>query len=237
MDALCIRAFKIFLSAYRIWKISILWGRSSAVLWQDELNSKIFFGSSLHITVFYCYGLTGFWYILLFLQPEKLVFNSCLCWLVHKRGCPDKLHTQGVLLASDFWRKKRVKRKYLWINLWSCCCASLAHATHLQQCLVAAVGGEGCFCGEGWVPADAWKRVLGGGVLLSRIPRHWCHCEWMEPNGVLKFPFLLPSCKKCLAGDTRGGGGWGGEVWIARQHEAWLGLEQLMWFVLFMVKP
>lgn len=35
------------------------------VLWQDELNSKIFFGSSLHMTVFYCNGLTGFWYIFL----------------------------------------------------------------------------------------------------------------------------------------------------------------------------
>lgn len=164
MDFLCIRAFKIFLSAYRIWEIS------TAVLWQDELNSKIFFGSSLHITVFYCNGLIGFWYILLFLQPEKLVFNSCLCWLVHKRGCSDKLHTQGVSLASDFWGKERVRQKYLWINLWSCCCAGLARVTHLQQCLVVAVGGEGCFCGERWVPADAWKESWVEGFCCAGFP-------------------------------------------------------------------
>lgn len=87
----------------------------TAVLWQDELNSKIFFGSSVHITIFYCNGLTGFWYVLLFLRPEKLVFNSSLCGLVYKTGCFDKIQAQGVMLASDFWEKERLKQKYIWL--------------------------------------------------------------------------------------------------------------------------
>lgn len=76
------------------------------VLWQDELNSKIFFGSSLYVGIFYCNDWTSFWYILLFLQPKTLVFNSYLRGLVCKMGCFNKLK---VLLASDFWGKAKAK--------------------------------------------------------------------------------------------------------------------------------
>lgn len=86
----------------------------TAVLWQDELNSKIFFGSSVHITVFHSNGLTGFWYTLLFLWPEKLVFNSCLCRLLCKIGCFDKLQAQGVSRVGIwFLEKEKLKQKYV----------------------------------------------------------------------------------------------------------------------------
>lgn len=75
---------------------------------------------------------------------------------------------EGVLLASDFWRKERLKQNHLWINLWSCCCAGLARVTPLQQWLVVAVGGEGCFCGEGRAHGDAWKES--------------CWCPGMTPR-------------------------------------------------------
>lgn len=117
------------------------------------------------------------------------MFNSCLCWLVHKRACSDKLHTQGVFLASDFGGKERLKQKHIRINLWSCYCAGLARVTHLQQWLVAAVGGEGCFWGEGWVCANAWKK--------SWVEVFWC--PEFPDSGAIVWGWSNTECSSFLA--------------------------------------
>lgn len=146
------------------WKFLFYEVGPTEVLWQGELNSKIFFGWSLHITVFYCNGLTGFWYILLFLQPEKLVINSCLCRLVHKRGS-----FVGIwFLKEGKTKAKPPLDKFVELLLcWSCSCYTFA-----------AVAG-GCSGRWGlflWGREGTWT-CLEGVLLMSRNDSKesfWC---------------------------------------------------------------